>query len=111
MATLLPKRANWVHLDERGLLIVNLSTETRLLTSIRQDAPNTVAEPSSKRKRADYRNTIHVSPMDLQLLPDRWWYLEAADYVTESNDEDGVGRVLRDILKGEPVGDSTIVTY
>lgn len=34
--------------------------------------------------------------------------LEVADYVTKSNDQDGVGQVLRAILKGEPVGDSTI---
>ena len=34
--------------------------------------------------------------------------LSAADYVTKSNDENGVGQVLRSILKGEPVGDLTI---
>ena len=35
--------------------------------------------------------------------------LDVADYVTESNDQDGVGLVLRNILKGEPIGGTTIV--
>ncbi len=30
--------------------------------------------------------------------------LEVADYVTTSNDQDGVGEVLRTMLKGEPIG-------
>ena len=35
--------------------------------------------------------------------------VDAADYVTESNDQDGVGLVLSKLLKGEPIGDTIIV--
>ena len=34
--------------------------------------------------------------------------LEVADYVAKSNDEDGVGEVLRAMLNGDPIGGSTM---